>query len=85
MTYMTCTLGNIDLKAAQVTQCGECGSRNIVTVAGEPDKEAIAAFVRSRAARLGLNLSDYDIKIDRTSGAVTAHLKTTAEVDIDFI
>jgi hypothetical protein len=81
---MTYNLGNIDLKAIQVTECGDCHSRNIVTVAGEPDKEVIAAFVRSRAGRMGLALADYDIKVDRTNGAVVAVAKASPELDIEF-
>jgi hypothetical protein len=83
MTY-NLNLGNIDLKAVEVTQCGDCGSRNVVKVAGEPDKEAVAAFVRSRAGRMGLVLADYDIKIDKINGSVTAVAKTSPELDIEY-
>jgi hypothetical protein len=81
---MTYNLGNLDLKAIDVSECAECHSRNIVTVKGEPDKAVIAAFVRNRAHRLGLHLADYDIKIDKTSGAVTAVEKASPELDIEF-
>jgi hypothetical protein len=84
MTYMTIVLGNLDLREYQVAECGDCHSRNIVTVKGEPDKQAIAAFVRSRAGRLGLNLADYTITIDKQTGAVTATEKEHPELEIDF-
>jgi hypothetical protein len=81
---MSINLGNLDLRDYQVSECAECHSRNIVKVKGEPDKQAIAAFVRSRAGRLGLNLADYDISIDKESGAVTATEKQHPELEIDF-
>ena len=81
---MSINLGNIDLRAYELSECAECHSRNITQVKGEPDKETIAAFVRSRAGRLGLNLADYDISIDTASGAVTATEKQHPELEIDF-
>jgi hypothetical protein len=84
MSYTTVNLGNLDLRAYEVSECAECHSRNIVQVKGEPDKQAIAAFARSRAGRLGLNLADYTITVDKNSGAVTATEKEHPELEIDF-
>jgi hypothetical protein len=81
---MSISLGNIDLKAYKVPECADCHSRNIITVQNEPDKQAIAAFVRSRAGRLGLNLTDYTISIDKASGTVTATEKEHEDLEIDF-
>lgn len=83
MSFMTVNLGNIDLSATQVTECADCGSRNIISVKGEPDQEKIAAFVRSRAGRLGLTLENYTISVS-PEGAVTAEEKAPAKLDIHF-
>ena len=78
------SLGNFDVRGNQVKECGDCGSRNIVT-SRDPDKAALSEFVRNRAARLGLHLDDYNIVVNKSNGAVTAERKeNVAELDIDF-
>jgi hypothetical protein len=76
------SLGNIDLKGGPPAyECEDCQSRNVKRVPGELTKEYIADFVRNRAQRLGLALADYDIKIDKSNGAITAIPK---KVEVDF-
>jgi hypothetical protein len=77
-------LGNFDLRSNPLKECGDCGSKNIVT-SHEPDKAALSEFVKSRAGRLGLHLDDYNIVVNKTNGAVTAERKeNVADLDIDF-
>lgn len=83
-TYRTYNLGNITVQATEVSQCKDCGSRSIEKVRGEPDKKAIADFVRSRAGRMGLDLSQFDVKIDKETGVVTATEKEPADIEIEF-
>lgn len=85
MTEMiTYNLGNLDMRTVEIQKCADCGSRNVIKTKGEPEKEAVAVFVRSRISRLGLNIENYDIHVNEENGAVTATEKTPRELEIDF-
>ena len=82
----TLALGNLDLRPVKVPECAACHSRDVtqVSIPWSEDQKAINAFVRARASRLGIRLEDYDVAIDKNTGAVTATLKPTTEIEINF-